>query len=275
MALLCQKVENRIAGAPCGVMDQMTSVCGESHALMALLCQPAELRQPVRVPGDVEFWGLDSGERHAVRGSDYTAVRTAAFMGYRIISSNCGNDYGGYLANVSPVEFAREFVSLLPDQISGADFLARYSGTIDTVTSVDPVRIYNIRQAAAHPVFENYRVHEFRRLLPALADEAQRVQLGEWMYQSHESYSACGLGSRGTDLIVDLVRKAGAGKGLYGARITGGGSGGTVAILGRADAHRTIEGIVENYRIRTGYAPHVFSGSSPGAAQFGSRMVAL
>ena len=39
--------------------------------------------------------------------------------------------------------------------------------------------------------------------------EAQRVRLGELMLQSHESYSACGLGAHGTDLIVKLVRAAG------------------------------------------------------------------
>ena len=32
------------------------------------------------------------------------------------------------------------------------------------------------------------------------------------MYQSHESYSACGLHSEGTDLLVKLVREAGAGQ---------------------------------------------------------------
>ena len=106
-------------------------------------------------------------------------------------------------------------------------------------------------------------------------DEAQRVRLGELMLQSHESYSACGLGAHGTDLIVKLVRDAGADAGLYGARITGGGSGGTVAILGRADAASSIAEIAVKYRNVTGYSPHVFSGSSPGAAQFGTRTVAI
>ena len=33
IALLCQKAENLVAGAPCGVMDQMTCVFGEPQAL--------------------------------------------------------------------------------------------------------------------------------------------------------------------------------------------------------------------------------------------------
>ena len=263
MALLCQKAENLVAGAPCGVMDQMTAVCGEAGSLLALLCQPAQLQTPVPVPPEIAFWGIDSGERHAVSGADYGSVRTGAFMGHRMIAWK-----DGYLANITPTEFERDFLPLLPDQLSGAEFLARYSGTADTVTKVDPSRIYKIRQPTAHPVYENYRVNAFRQLLLDPPSEEQRLQLGEFMYQSHESYSACGLGSRGTDLIVNLVREAGSAKGLYGARITGGGSGGTVAILGRSGAEEAIAKIVETYKDITGYRPYVFSGSSPGAAKW-------
>ena len=45
IALLCQKVENLVAGAPCGVMDQTASACGKANRLLALLCQPAELKE--------------------------------------------------------------------------------------------------------------------------------------------------------------------------------------------------------------------------------------
>ena len=68
LALLCQTAENRVAGAPCGAMDQMTCVFGDEHALLALLCQPAELQTPVSVPDDLELWGIDSGERHTLGG---------------------------------------------------------------------------------------------------------------------------------------------------------------------------------------------------------------
>lgn len=33
------KVENHVVGAPCGVMDQMTSACGEANKLLAMVCQ--------------------------------------------------------------------------------------------------------------------------------------------------------------------------------------------------------------------------------------------
>ena len=81
LAMLCQKVENLVVGAPCGIMDQMTSVLGKDSELMALLCQPAELRPFVQIPDEIKFWGIDSGIRHSVSGSDYTSVRIGAFMG--------------------------------------------------------------------------------------------------------------------------------------------------------------------------------------------------
>lgn len=58
--------------------------------------------------------------------------------------------------------------------------------------------------------------------------------------QCHYSYSACGLGSDGTDRLVHLVQELqhsaeskSEGGILYGAKITGGGSGGTVCVIGR------------------------------------------
>jgi galactokinase len=272
LALLCQKAENHVAGAACGIMDQMTSVFGQKDSLLVLLCQPAVLEAPVVVPNEITFWGVDSGERHAVGGSSYESVRTGAFMGHRILSTKA--NIGPYLANVSPSDFEREFVSLLPEEISGAEFLSRYGETFDPVTRVDPGRTYKVRQPTAHPVYENDRVHRFRDLLCSRSEE-QWTSLGELMYQSHASYTACGLGSSGTDAIVEFVRSEGPAKGLYGARITGGGSGGTVAVLGRADAGPTIAGVAERYRQATGYRPLIFSGSSNGAASFGSLTVDL
>jgi galactokinase len=234
-----------------------------------LLCQPAELQPPVAIPGEITFWGLDSGERHAVGSASYESVRTAAFMGRRIITSQADIAVD-FLANIGLSEFEREFSPLLPEEIRGEDFLSRYGETGDSVTSVIPSRVYRVRQAAAHPIYEHHRVHRFRELLNGLPGEEQWTSMGELMYQSHASYVACGLGSPGTDRIVELVRRESSGSGMYGARITGGGSGGTVAVLGRADAGPVIASVAERYREATGYRPLIFSGTSSGAATFGA-----
>jgi len=284
LASLCQIVENRVAGAPCGIMDQMTSVCGVSGNLFALLCQPAEIVANIPIPSEMAFWGLDSGERHAVSGADYGDVRAAAFMGYVMIAAEAGLSihheapgrlavsdphWRGYLANISPIDFERTFASHLPETISGEEFLARFSGTVDSVSQIKPERSYAVRVAASHPVYEHQRVKRFSELLNEQANNDRLELMGELMYQSHASYTACGLGSKGTDLLVELVREAGSVNGLYGARITGGGSGGTVAVLGRSDAVEAIKLVAERYATMTGHRPYIFSGSSPGAAEVG------
>lgn len=50
------QVENLVVGAPCGVMDQMTSVCGQEGKLLALMCRPAQIIGHVTIPSHVQFW---------------------------------------------------------------------------------------------------------------------------------------------------------------------------------------------------------------------------
>ena len=287
LAILCQKVENLIVGAPCGVMDQMASSCGQEHRLLALLCQPAELQGLVTIPDEIAVWGLDSGVRHSVSGADYGSVRVGAFMGYRIIAEHAGlaveasgkgepvriadTKWHGYLANVTTGEFETTYKDVLPTAITGAEFLDRFQGTSDTVTRVDPNKTYAVRVPTQHPIYENARVRKFAELLRASGpvDDQRLAQLGKLMVQSHLSYSACGLGSDGTDRLVRLVERAGPAKGLFGAKITGGGSGGTVAVIGRKDAGAAINEIAAIYAKQTKHTPHIFSGSSPGACSFG------
>ncbi len=282
LAFLCQKVENLVAGAPCGVMDQMASACGAEGELTAILCQPGELLGTVKWPAELAVWGLDSGVCHAVSGGDYGTVRAAAFMGYRIIADVAGLRFEttvmpgrvriedikwrGYLANITPAEFAAKYAAHLPETMSGAAFLQRYQGITDVVTAVEADKIYPVRQAARHPVEENARVQQFTAILKNWRGLAQADELGALMRESHESYTSCGLGAAATDELVELARSE---PGLFGAKITGGGSGGTVAVLGRRDAAEAVRRVAAKYAERTGYAPFLFSGSSPGACAFG------
>jgi len=285
MALLCQTVENLVVGAPCGVMDQMTAACGEEGRLLAVLCQPAQLVGTMPIPDEFAIWGLDSGVRHSVSGADYGDVRVGAFMGYRMIAELAGlgvrqnaqagtvhiddPHWHGYLANLSPPEFERAYAAHLPEQMSGAEFLSRFHGTTDSVSRISPERSYAVRVPTAHPIYENDRVRRFAELMGEAPHEQRLELMGELMYQSHASYSACGLGSDATDLLVRLVREAGPATGLYGARITAGGSGGTVAVLGRREDGDAIAKVADRYAEQTGYQPYCFSGSSPGSAAFG------
>jgi galactokinase len=272
MALLCQMVENHVVGAPCGVMDQMTAASGEAGSLLALLCQPAEVRPTVPLPDELEVFGLDSGIRHAVTGADYASVRVGAFMGLRIITELAGAPpANGYLANVTPGEWAARFRGRVPEQMTGAEFLDAYGGFADTATSIERGRVYAVRQPTAHPIHEHDRVQRFRALLleRSMTGDAPAA-LGALMFESHESYSACGLGSEGTDALVALVRDAGPARGLFGAKITGGGSGGTVAVLARRGSRAAVEELAARYGTTTGRPAVVISGSSDGAWRAGT-----
>jgi L-arabinokinase len=285
IAAASQWAENHIAGAPCGIMDQMTSACGRRDRLLRLRCQPDIIEGHVEIPAGYRFYGIDSGIRHAVSGSDYRTVRTAAFMGYRIIADVAGlpssidaanvrdvdTRWHGYLANITPTELASGFVEHLPERMTGAEFLSRYDGITDTVTRVDPSRDYAVRQATAHPVHENARVTRFAELLDALrsGDDGIAREMGALMYESHASYGACGLGSEGTDRLVELVWEAGPESGLFGAKITGGGSGGTVALLARSDAEPRVREVAARYAMESGREPELFAGSGRGAEEVG------
>jgi L-arabinokinase len=285
IATASQWAENHVAGAPCGIMDQMTSACGRHDRLLRLRCQPDVVEGHVAIPAGFRFYGIDSGIRHAVTGSDYGTVRTAAFMGYRIVADVAGlpptldaatvreldTRWHGYLANVGPEEFESRFAAHLPETMTGAEFLARFGGITDVVTRVDPARTYPVRQAAAHPVYENARVERFADLLGALraGDDERALAMGRLMAESHASYSACGLGSAGTDRLVALALEAGPSRGVYGAKITGGGSGGTVALFATEEAEPVVLEIAARYAAASGREAATFLRSGPGAGEVG------
>ena len=260
LAALCQRVENEVVGAPCGIMDQMTSACGRKDKLLKLHCQPATIEGYIDVPEGYRFYGIDSGISHAVAGADYGTVRTAAFMGLRILTVD-SSWRGRYLADLTPAEFA-QLDRLLPEEMSGAEFLARYGGIADTATTVAPERRYPVRRAAQHPVGEQERVDRFAQLLEVLPQQPSvATEIGSLMYGSHQSYGACGLGSDGTDRLVELVRAAGPAQGLFGAKITGGGSGGTVAVFGTTGGEGLVREIAARYAAETGRETHIFAES--------------
>ena len=282
LAVLCQLVENKIVGAACGIMDQIAVHCGVENSLVSLVCQPASLGDPVLLPDGLEVWGIDSGLRHAVAGSDYSSVRVGAFMGYRIIADLAGltfekvrdevvkiNDdrWNGYLCNVTPDEYEREFAGQIPVSIAGREFLKNYTGTTDTIAAIDPKRSYAVKAPTEHGIYENHRVNQFAGLLAKPINDAALEKLGELMFTSHAGYASCGLNESGTDLIVEMVREKKQ-EGLFGARITGGGSGGTVTVLSRTGSRDAIEKIAKSYA-KTGRTPYIFHGSSPGCSAFG------
>ena len=289
LATWTQWVEVALTQSAAGIMDQYAVVAGEEDYFVPLLCQPCIPHPLVRLPSNLRLWGIDSGVRHSVAGIEYEAARAATFMGYRylctlekleprldesgIIARWVEPKWNGYLANLTPSIFRERYENLLPEQVHGGEFNRVYSVHLDPYTVVRPEVTYPVRAAIRYAVEENWRVHNLVSLLARPVesfDASTGLLLGELMYLSHRGYSECGLGSAATDMLVDLVREEQAND-LLGAKITGGGAGGTVAVLGwntpRAElAFRRVTG---KYATWSKTEPYIFDGSSVGSDNFG------
>ena len=287
LARVAQRAENEIVGAPCGLMDQLTSAYGCTRSLLPILCRPDELDNPIPLPDEIAIAGWPSGIKPNVKVSPYVRARTAAFMGKRILEIELGKEVL-HLTEIRISELVR-LLSKLPWQMRGREFVSKYGSHDDLFTaftqppekaedqtfrasSIEPsaVRLveqgsqgsievrrhamtkepalslaelerldreYPVRAATQFPIEESFRVQLARSLLRGLAalpDHIRRDHLqliGELMFQSHEGYSAMGLGSPETDEMVDTLREMGPHRGIYGARVSAGGSGGTVVVL--------------------------------------------
>ena len=281
-ARLCQLVEHRVVGAPCGIMDQVTCTLGRAGDLLALRCQPHDLLGYETVPDDCRLVGIDSGVKHSVGASRYVRARVGAFMGLKIISRHVEASRasaGGYLGNFTPEEFRSAYYDLIPSRIRGADFLAAYGEIDDSATRVDPDAVYSPRGCAEHAIYENERVKRFAEYLARAraGDRSALVGAGEQMYGSHWSYSyRVALGSAETNLLVQIARRYSK-RGVRGAKITGGGSGGTVALLlderAAGGGGDPVLEIAREYEMRSGNRARVVAGTSPGARQWGVREI--
>lgn len=292
LAEACQWVENVIADSACGIMDQAASVLGEEGCVLPILCQPCQIMAPVVLPEELQLWAIDSGVKHAVTGIEYEAARAAAYVGYRMICEweqvpihldETGRipryvdpRWNGYLSSVAPSVFRSKYEARLPETTSGKVLLEEGKKHPDPFTPIRAEADYLVRACTRYAIEENQRIELFVELVRGLSAQPSATGfrlLGDLMFQSHWSYTECGLGAKETDYLIDLVRdELGDGK-LYGAKITGGGAGGTVAILGARSAEASFDRVVNRYAEKYGFVPYVFEGSSQGADSFGIQVI--
>ena len=259
LAMLGHRAEQLVARAPCGSMDQMTATFGEEAQILALMCRPAEIVGSFALPEGVTLWGIDSGARHAVRDAPYRRARCATFMGKALLGVEAD-----YLTALRPEDIEAE---QLPERMTGTEFLRLRDGVEDELSRVEPAVEYPVRAATLHPVEEQVRVETFLRALEEPLTRRRSRMLGDLMAASHDGYSRCGLGTSATDHIVEAVRDAGWERGLVGARVSGGGCGGTVVVLGREEAEPVVRRIAKTLGVG------IVVGTSAGATSFGIRVV--
>ncbi len=279
----CRTANVEVVGAEPGLVDHLTCLLGEADHLLQIRCQPDDVLGQLPLPDEVIFAGVEIGSRLPIYAQRYSDNRVSSLLGRYLIdrivkkSGDVGDPTGGYLANVSPNEYVRRFRNELPVKIKGKDFAARFGIPADVDGLLDPDRIYKVRSRTEHHIYENDRTHRLMERLARARRTGERdalVEAGELMYASHWSYGQrCGMASIETDLLVNFIRDRGAARGLYGAKVTGAGCGGTVAVL-MADtpqAHQALAEACECFAGKTRLHPQILVGSSPGAMSFGHR----
>lgn len=282
IARLGQMAENHVVGAPCGIMDQTAITSGRQGCLTHILCRPGEVKGEVEIPPGTGFVGINSMVRHSVAGNPYKDTRIGAFMGKKIINDHrarTGVAALPYLTELTVKQFRAEYEKLLPTEILGSEFLKQHQSHEDAVTKISPDATYSVAGPTRHPIEENERVLKFMDALRSAkgGDETALVTAGECMFGAHDSYKHnCQLSTEEVDFLVDAVRERGVKSGLYGAKITGGGTGGAVAVFGKLEAlAKHIPEIAMEYSRRIGAMPDIFEGTSPGAIEFGARRYAF
>ena len=264
--------ENLLVRAPCGIMDQMACFYGRAYYLTPLTCSlPPLIGKSIEVPKFCVY-GIDSTLKHQNTEGEYSKVRAAAFMGRTIIQQE-------HLVNFNFKSLCclnRKFCNsnelhsflenLLPEAMKGEDFLEIYGhdhGDLLTAPIKKEV-FYPTRPSTMHALHEDVRVREFEKILKGEVTELEAQTLGGLMSDSHLSYSRCSMGSKATDLLVELLNEI-----AYGSRISGGGCGGLVVSLIRntPEASSALLNLLIKFAQQLGISEgdvHFLSGSSGG-----------
>ncbi|MFG2643670.1 galactokinase [Streptomyces sp. NPDC048370] len=220
LAVLAQRAENAFVGVPCGVMDQMASACAiEGHALF-LDTRDLSYRQ---VPFDLAARGL----RLLVVD---TRVKHALGDG-AYAERRAGCEAG---ARALGVRTLREVPYA---QLS--DVLVRLSEE-------------SVRRYVRHVVSDNHRVER----TIALLDAGDAAAVGPVLTEGHASLrDDLRVSCPELDLVVEAANAAGA----LGARMTGGGFGGSAIVLVAAERAASVAAAVEKAFAGAGFAgPKIF-----------------
>lgn len=220
LARLAQRAENDFVGVPCGIMDQTASACStEGHALH-LDCRDLSIRQ---IPFDLASQGL---ELLVVDTRVKHALGDGAYAERRE-----GCEEGARQLGVSHLRDVRH------EELDAA--LARLSDE-------------RVRRYVRHVVSDDHRVDR----VVALLDAGDVRAIGPVLTEGHASLrDDLRISCAELDLAVDSANAAGA----LGARMTGGGFGGSAIVLVEsADVDSVGKAVAEAFA-EAGYtAPRVF-----------------
>ncbi|MGW2639420.1 galactokinase [Streptomyces sp. NPDC001348] len=233
LARLCQRAENVYVGAPTGIMDQTASACCEGGHALFLDTRDLSQRQ---IPLDLAAEGMrllvvDTQVKHAHSGGEYGKRRAGCEKGAALLGVDA-------LRDIPYDELDRALARLGDEE--------------------------EVRRLVRHVVTEDQRVERVVSLLQAGETRA----IGPVLTEGHASLrDDFRISCPELDLVVDTALANGA----LGARMTGGGFGGSAIVLAEAADVDTITKSVEDAFAAAGFtAPRVFEAvPAPGARRVG------
>ena len=221
LAKIGQKAEHTFAGCPCGLLDQASSLYGKAGALVKSDFRSNEF-ETVSLGDKVAFMMVKSNAKHALVDGAYASRRQAC------------EDAAKYFAGV----LKKGGVTHLRD-VTAAEWIL-YRGGLSETTA----------KRAIHPIGEDERVLQGASLLA----KGDLKGFGALMYDSHESSrnwfeNSC----EELDAIVDAAKAI---PEVYGARLSGGGFGGSCCLLvNPAAADKIAAQISKEYKAKFGDEP--------------------
>jgi galactokinase len=233
LAAIARRCENEFAGAPTGVMDQAVSMMAREGHLFSLDTRSMAIEH---VPFALDNFGLtllvmDTRTKHELNDGGYASRRKAVEDGARLLSV-------AELRDLDDVDLDAALARL--DQTPGPE----------SAMIVRRVR---------HVVTENARVRAVVEILKSGADPRQ---VGPILTAGHRSLrDDFEISTPELDTAVEAAEAAGA----HGARMTGGGFGGSAIALIDTDAVDEVKAAVDRAYAERGFQPAAFFSAVPAA----------
>jgi galactokinase len=222
LASLCQRAENEYVGARVGIMDQFVSCHGRAGHALLIDCRSLEYR-PLRIPAKVSLVVCNTMVKHKLQAGEYNVRRAECEEAVRKLSGALPTIRS--LRDVSLEQLVQNR-SLLSETIYGR---------------------------CRHVISENERVREVADLFK----QGKTGGLGEVMAASHQSLrDDYEVSCQELDAMVEI---AGRQRGVYGARMTGGGFGGcTINFVDVEYATEFQRSVAAEYESAIGLRPDIY-----------------
>jgi len=217
LAKIGQKAEHVFAGCKCGLLDQISSLAGQAGKLVKTDFRSVAY-ETVELGEDACFLMCNTHAKHALVDGAYNRLREAC------------EQAAAHFAKV-----LRHPVRALRD-VSMAEWAIYRRGLPEAVAD-----------QAAHPIGEDERVLKGAELLA----QGDLAGFGALMFDSHESSRTLfGNSCEELDAVVDSAKKI---PGVLGARLSGGGFGGSAVVLVHPrDAETAAAALANAYAARFG-----------------------